>query len=290
MIKDGHMDVDTWTRLFFVTGGVNDLVFNVHYGCLQHFHSMAPIQRREAKSSAGTRKVFTNTQVRDFIIGQMKYWWKAAVRTKSNRKYYSWYLGHILHTLQDSYPRGHVVRDSTSSSCGKVVLFQGYDAQHGNGAHKKGDYTPSSGSRESDGSLSKRYSCAVDYSARVLTNFIACRSSGNCDFDTYVKPWLLSDVYDFTPGSADRIAGGSAEAFAKSGIASSGFAAEANVPIGDGQTITLYNPTSTNRWNGSPAICAGKGAIQSKDPTSTLGIKHYREKPFNGFVNFPASA
>jgi len=287
MIRDGHMDIDTWTRIFFVTGGIDDLVFNVHYGCLQHVHSMAPIQRREAKASAGSRIVFTNAQVRDFITGQMKYWWDAAVRNKANKQYYSWYLGHILHALQDSYPRGHVVRDSTSSSCGRVVLFQGYDAQHGNDAHKKGDFTPSSGSKESDSSLTKRYACAIDYSTRVLQNFIACRSSGSCNFDSVVKTWLLTDVYAFAAGAESRTAGGSAADFAKSGIASSGFRAETGVTVWGGASTTLYNPTSTKRWAGSNTrLCAGNGEIVSKAPTTTLGIKHYNEKPFRGYVNY----
>jgi len=294
MIRDGHMDVDTWTRLFFTTGGINDLFFNVHYGCMQHFHSMAPIQRRQAKANAGSRIVFSNADVRTFIIGQLKLWWDEAKLQPANKKRASWYLGHILHALQDSYPRGHVVRDSTTTTCGNVILFQGYDAQHGNGAHKKADYTPSNSGKESDPTLAKRYACAVQYSTKMLENFAACAAAGGagvlCNFDATVKPWLLSDVYNMDATAKLRTAGGSHSEFAKSDIAAagSGFAAETGVSLGGGRTITLYNPTSTLKWKQQSGVrlCDGTGAIQSKAPTTTLGIKSYKEKDFKQFVNF----
>jgi hypothetical protein len=293
MIKDGHMDVDTWSRLFFVTGGVDDLVFNVHYGCLQHMHSMAPIQRRQAKANAGSRIVFTNEDVRGFIIGQLKMWWNAAKQTPADKKRYSWYLGHILHAVQDSYPRGHVVRDTTDSSCGNVVLFQGYDAQHGNGAHKKGDYTPSNKNKETDPTLTKRYQCAVDFSTRILNCFKACLASPSaCDFDRSVGSWLKTDVYNFATRASTRLAGGSHADFAKSDIAAanSGFRLEAGVSIGGTRTVNLYNPTSTALWSRQQSVrlCDGNGPVLSKAPTTTLGIKHYNEKAFNQYVNYAA--
>jgi len=295
MVTDGYLDIVPWSELFFVSGGLNDLVFNVHYGCLQHVHSMAPIQRRQSKSAAGSRIVFTNGDVRDFIVSQLKYWWDQAKRTPTNPTRYSWYLGHMLHTIQDSYPRGHTVRDSTASTCGNIVLFQGYDAQHGNDAHKAGDFTPYKSKHESDPSLSKRYSCAVDYSRRVLDNFATCATAHGtgptCDFDSVVKPWLLAEVYPFATGAQARVAGGAALEFGKPKIAAdtANFRSE-TVTLGPGRTVQLFNPTSTQRWSGQHgvALCDGSGPLQSQAPEHTLGVKHYVNKPFDGFVNFAA--
>jgi hypothetical protein len=257
---------------------------------------MAPIQRRQAKGSPGGRIVFTNEDVRGFILGQMKLWWDSAKQRVSDKKRYSWYLGHILHTLQDSYPRGHVVRDSTTTTCGKVVLFQGSDAQRGNGAHKTADFTPSSASKESDASLNKRFNCALDFSTKMLSVFAACvRANGageTCDFDKTAKTWLLAEVYPFMDDqSRTRVAGGSRSDFAKADIAEtgSGFRAE-SLTIGGGRSVTLYNPTSTQLWSRQVGLklCDGTGSVLSKAPTSTLGIKYYKEKSFNQYVNYNA--
>jgi len=288
------MDIDTWTRLFFATAGVDDLVWNVHYGCLQHVHSMAPIQRAQGKDSPGTRIVFTNSDVQGFIVAQLEYWWNAAVRWKANKRNYSWYLGHILHAVQDSYPRGHTVRSSTPTSCGKIVLFQGYDAQHGNDAHKSGDFTPSSSKKESDPTLAKRYQCAIDTSTHVLQTFAAClRDVSKCGFAP-VKAWLLTDIYALEAGAATRTAGGSRADFAKSGISApnSGFVAEPNVSIGGTAHVTLYNPKSTQKWSTKTGVklCQASREIVSKAPTHTLGVKHYVEKPFTSYVNPSAPA
>lgn len=278
MIKDGHMDIDTWTRLFMATGGVDDLVFNVHYGCLQHWHSMAPIQRLEAKNAAATRLVFTNAQVADFTKQQIYAWWNRAVQLKANKAHASWYLGHILHALQDSYPRGHVVRDSTATTCGNVVLFQGYDAQHGNAAHKGGDYTPSHKNKEADPSFAKRYACAKDASAAILAAFARCNGGGGV-CTTAAISGTVDGVYTFAAGAASRIAGGSEATFAKAGIAT-----DANYVKEVVAGKTLYNPKSTRRWGaGRTLLCGGSRAIQSKVPS---GLGFYREADFNGYVSF----
>jgi len=282
MIADGHMDIDTWSRIFFITGGIDDHIFNVHYGCLQHFHSMAPIQRLEAKSSAATRVVFTNTDVLGFTLGQIKMWWNLAVSHKTDKSAYSWYLGHILHTVQDSYPRGHVVRASTTTDCGPVVTFQGYDAQHGNDGHKGGDFTPASSKHESDPTLSKRYQCAIDASTHILQAFVACKNGGACTFDA-LSAWLKSSIYNLAAGAATRTAGGTRAEFAKKGI-------EADFVKEVANGVTLWNPKSTKKWSSvsGTRLCQGSKAIIGKAPEKTLGIKHYVEKPFGQYVNYAA--
>jgi len=290
MIKDGHMDVDTWTRLFMVTGAQNDLVWNVHYGCLQHFHSMAPLQRAQGKDSPATRIVFSNNDVKGFIIGQFKQWWNLAVARKADKRAYSWYLGHILHALQDSYPRGHVVRASTTTDCGGILLFQGYDAQHGNGAHKSADFTPSNAKKEADPSLAKRYQCAIDYSTRVLRAFVAYKSDPTkCNFDTQVAPMLRDEVYKFHATSGTRTAGGSRADFAKSDIATTNAFVREEVTLPAGKVV-LWNPKSTNVWARKSGVhlCDATGPILSKSPTTTLGIKRYEELPFGQYVNYLA--
>jgi len=289
MLKDGHMDIDTWTRDFF-NGKPNELVFNVHYGCLQHFHSMAPIPRAEAKAKASTRTVFTNKDVKGFILGQVRQWWDLAVAAvksgKPNAKqWYSFYMGHIMHLVQDSYPRGHAVRAATASSCGAIVLFQGYDAQHGNGAHKAGDFTPPK-RKETDPSLPKRYECAKQFSAQVLKVFANCvRARGNGASCTYapIRKLLHSNVYNFAPGAEARKAGGSRKDFAKTDIAAD-FAEEPNVDIGTGK-VSLFNPKSTKLWKNLRGTKLCDAPVVSK---VKLGAFFYTEKPFRQFIDYVA--
>ncbi len=268
------MDVDTWTRLFFTTGGINDLVFNVHYGCLQHWHSMAPIQRAEAKNPAATRIVFTNDQVRAYTIAQIKRWWNTAVNNRGDQALSSWYIGHILHTVQDSYPRGHTVR--LPVGCGDIVSFQGYDAQHGNSKHKTGDYSPSNKAKEGDATLQSRYNCAVVASAAVLKLFATCVGGRGCEDS--VLDSTLDGVYRLAPGAGGKLAGGSAEEFAKTGIAT-----DANYVKETVNGIVLYNPKSNKiAGNNNIGLCDGAGAIQSKTPS---GLGYYNSGPFTNFYN-----
>lgn len=231
--------------------------------------------------------MFTNTQVRQFTIDQIKYWWDKAVGHKANPVNAAWYLGHILHAVQDSYPRGHTVRDASDSDCGAIISFQGYDAQHGNGAHKTGDYTPTASKREATGSLSKRYQCAVDASAAILRAFAACAAGrGGCASAT-INP-TLDNVYTLFPGAGPQLAGGSALEFAKTGIATDPNYQKLEITGRNIAKHVLYNPKSTKVWGGSgtagTVLCGGAGgkAILSKAPT---GFGVYREKDFTDYVN-----
>jgi len=278
-VEDGHMDIDTWTRVFKFTHVPTDLIFSVHYGCLQHFHSMAPIQQAQTAQSPGSRIVFTNADVLEFILGQLEYWWNLAKEKKTDKVYVSWNVGKMCHTIQDSYARGHAVRDSTSSSCGNIITFQGYDAQQGNEAHFNGDYTPASRKKEADGTLAKRYKCAVDYSAYVIKQMAACIKGGDCNFQSAVAPKLRAEVYNMDAKAKARTAGGTRVDFGKPTIATdSAFAKEV---VG---SVTLYNPKSTKFWKQQTGVklCGPKDTIISKQKTM---IGTYRENPFNRFVN-----
>ena len=64
-----------------------------HYGDLQYWHSMAPTGN------------WTNQEVLEKIIAQAKEWYEAALQQNQ-----IFHIGKILHTVQDSYSRSHVVR------------------------------------------------------------------------------------------------------------------------------------------------------------------------------------
>ncbi len=131
MIKEGSMDASTFARLS-LTGNENDLVYNVHHGCLQYWRARPPLQRTQSKISAPSKRfLFTNQQVSDMIREQLKLWWQAAVHhvrstttTTATRDPAAgaWYVGHIVHTLQSLYLPSHVVR---KGPCGKIIAYQG---------------------------------------------------------------------------------------------------------------------------------------------------------------------
>jgi len=290
MIRDGHLDVDTFLRLFALTGTENDLVEMSHYGCLQGWHSMAPIVRTQLKLHAddANRIVFTNQDVKDFIIGQGRIWWDHAVRNLANKDHYSWYLGHLMHMLEDSYPKGHTVRDSSATACGNVVMFQGYDAQHGNEAHKAADFTPASPKHvATDVSLAKRVECAQNAAKTVFELFSACvtaNSAAHASCQHTVLDPLFASVYTFhtvqgySAGSSK--AGGSDPNFIKTTHTDFD---TIRVPLsGSGLTVVtdMFVPKSNKMWSSvasGTTICSGKKAIQSK---CASGVGVYIEHDF----------
>lgn len=69
------------------------LAYRSHYGDLQYWHSMAPIG------------VHTNQRILDKIIHQARLWYEMALAENE-----IFHVGKILHMIQDSYSRSHVVR------------------------------------------------------------------------------------------------------------------------------------------------------------------------------------
>jgi hypothetical protein len=94
------------------------ITYESHNGAKQFWHSMAPSDAQ-----------YTNGQVLDKIIGQAVAWY--GVGKSENNEFY---LGHILHMVQDSYSPAHVVRDENEA----VVSFQAYDKQD-HSKHKHGE-------------------------------------------------------------------------------------------------------------------------------------------------------
>jgi len=272
MINDGHMDGDTFLRMFQFHQE-DELVHASHYGCLQYWHSMAPLQRLQSALPANdaNRWIFTNAEVKEFILQQAEDWWNLAKGHLAAKVKYSWYLGHILHMIQDSFPKGHVVRDATAAVCGDILLFQGYDAQHGNEAHKLADFIPpSKGIDATDVSLSKRVGCATDASKFVLDAFAACATAGSaahasCGFAT-VRAHLDTVVYKLAATAGARKAGGASEPYI-SPTAKANFDVE--VVATAAGNLNLYNPKSGRMWSTSHGVhlCAGTKEIQSKCAT-----------------------
>lgn len=92
-----------------------------HHGKYQIWHSMAP--------DDGTGRVYSNGEVKDLIINQAVEWYEQAQSSGNN-----FHLGKVLHMVQDSYSRSHVVRDEN----GKIKNFQSYNEQDGH-AHSLED-------------------------------------------------------------------------------------------------------------------------------------------------------
>ena len=110
------------------------LVYRSHNGDLSYWHSMAP---------PGD---YTNAQVVDKIVEQARTWYKKALVVKEwarrrdegqnprfiKENYYGlFHMGKILHMVQDSYSRAHVVRNSKS----EIIQIQSYTEQD---SHKHG--------------------------------------------------------------------------------------------------------------------------------------------------------
>lgn len=90
------------------------IIYDSHHGKYQIWHSMAP--------DDGTGKVYTNGEVKDLIINQAVAWYEQAQSSGD-----TFHLGKVLHMVQDSYSRSHVVRDEH----GNIKNFQSYNEQDG---------------------------------------------------------------------------------------------------------------------------------------------------------------
>jgi hypothetical protein len=203
------------------TANHNDAVFNTHFGCLQHWHSMAPSVEPESKGKKPRDQiVFSNAEVKYLIIRQAQDWWRQAVAAKNNKKMASKNIGRLLHMMMDSWPQGHVLRGTESikptlpsditagapiipNTCGKVYYFQGYPAQAGCAKHGDVDHEPKSGGRNKD-----LWDCAKYYSFVIARSFHLC-ATGNkyCAFPTAI----FDAIYNL--GYPAVLAGGATDTF-----------------------------------------------------------------------------
>lgn len=114
-------NLSSYAKLFPVVGTIDtpgSITNKSHHGKFQIWHSMAP--------DDGTGRVYSNGEVKDLIIDQAVKWYEKAQETGDNL-----HIGKVLHMVQDSYSRSHVVRDEI----GKIKNFQSYNEQD---AHEHG--------------------------------------------------------------------------------------------------------------------------------------------------------
>jgi len=204
------------------------VVFNSHYGCLQHIHAMAPVLN--SRNGLTENVHFTNAEVLLLIEKQMEFWWdkavEAAYAATPDPSTYSHYIGHILHTFGDSYAPGHTVRgylrswggqmknsdviparfpgtfegaDLTvmSEHCGYIITFQGYGPQHDNEEHSETDHMTDDRANKVKNRPDKavRYrlvQCSIAANYHVLARFNRCINGqvqkSGCTYTALLKP------------------------------------------------------------------------------------------------------
>jgi hypothetical protein len=157
-------------------GGIdeNSLPYRSHFGDLQIWHSMSPSSD------------LTNSDVREKIVGQMLDWYQQA-QGETDRAVQLFYMGKMLHTVQDSYSESHVVREN-----GEIVQFQNYADQDG-GQHGQADKISSEASLKA--------------SAAVLQLFKSGASANE------VERYLRNEVFRIQADRADLPSGGTAPRF-----------------------------------------------------------------------------
>lgn len=106
------------------------LAYRSHYGDLQYWHSMSPSSD------------MTNQDVKEAILRQAEKWYNKGLENKDvvvKRTIYSdipdkglFYVGKLLHMLQDSYTHSHTIRDGKAIHKGvgkQITSFQSYSKQ-----------------------------------------------------------------------------------------------------------------------------------------------------------------
>jgi hypothetical protein len=225
LTKPDHVTVGTFGSFFKAgsLGARNTFVSQTHYGCLQFWHAMAP-----EPYVGGQYKVWTNAVLSQLIKNGARRIWNVAVgHLKNNNKQMAeFHLGRILHTIGDSYAKGHTTRGP--SSCGKIFIFQEYNAQKGNEAHGSGDKPATN---------ADTFSCTVQRIKEVLGHWAGCvRTPATCTY-----PTIIDSTFDVDPSVAGNDAGGSLEFYAGPEAKSKG--TKTTVTIA-GQAKTVYFPAT----------------------------------------------
>jgi hypothetical protein len=260
---NNYLDGAAFAADFKLPSHRRQLVYNSHYGCLQHWHAQGSVMvgpTLELPNGAG-RYVFTNTELKGFMMSQAALWWtKACTSSKATRTFN---LGRLLHIVHDSFPRGHTLRDETNSypynnggdpfdpegkgktmatGCGKIWYFQGYDAQDGNHQHAAADKMPTTAHTDY-----KRLQCAKYYSWKLMSLLAKCGNSGTgsaCAWSQAAR--ILDEVWQLASWAAGRKTAGAVAAFAASGLGSKGFQlVNYPAPVSTG----VWEPTSAKLWS-----------------------------------------
>jgi hypothetical protein len=219
-----HVTAGTFGTFFKAgsLGARNTFVSQTHYGCLQFWHAMAP-----EPFVGGKYKVWTNAALSELIKNGAKRIWAVAVDhlKRGNKNMAEFHLGRILHTIGDSYAKGHTTRGP--SSCGKIFIFQEYNAQKGNEAHGSGDKPATN---------QDTFACAVQRIREVLSAWAGCvrNPTSGCGY-----PAIISSTFDVDPSIANNDAGGSLEQYAGPTAKSTGSKKQVTIA---GKTLNIYFP------------------------------------------------
>lgn len=185
------------------------LAYESHNGSLQYWHYMAPI---------GT---YTNQQVKNLILNKAEEWFKEGIDPKNNTKAkmmdrpinnpYSgkkdgndglFYIGKILHMVQDSYSLSHTIGNDKN----EITQFQGYDAQD-----------PDKHAHPDKDSGAPGVKLAENASTKILKYYKEFKDGRITETEVLkkLKNYLNTIVYPIASGKANAKAGGTVEAYKK---------------------------------------------------------------------------
>jgi hypothetical protein len=291
-----YLDSVPFLADFKLPSNRRQLVYNSHYGCLQHWHSQGSVMVPADLSNpdGANRIVFSNTDLKGFMIAQAEQWWNLA-RATSSKDSRTWNLGRLLHIVADSFPRGHTLRDNTNTypygtstdpydpagkgktmatACGKIWYFQGYDAQKGQDAHAAADKQPTPGHQDYN-----RLQCAKYYSWKLMRLMAQCGGTPNGGACAWSNAKIvLDEVWQLASWSAGRKTAGSVAAFAGPGLSGKGYQS-VSYNLGT-TTVNVWEPTSAKLWSSASGYQSLCPPIVGK--ATTLG---YKEDAFTDFNN-----
>lgn len=131
----------------------------------------------------------TNQQVKTRIMG-----WAQLLWTKALERNTDFYVGILLHQIQDSYSRSHVARDKLN----QVLFFQRYASQSSS-KHAEADKGSGRSFEQMPGALD-----AINATAQIMLYF-----KSRTPFYPQVHNYLSNVVYKIVPGEENKTAEGS---------------------------------------------------------------------------------
>jgi len=287
-------------------GILDSIVAQTHFGCLQLWHAMSPINTtpQMLKKDPGLiTLVYTNEDVGKLIVNSMTNMWKKAVERIKEKRYdiSDWLIGRISHTIGDSYAQGHTYRGKiiyedkelkkpTSVDkflkltpantpfenffCGSIKVYQDYGGQKGNSKHGDMDH----GWKTMDSTapnfkeIYPMYTCAKDKTIKLFRAYRDCKNSNKCDIPTA----LFQEIFYPDPKFKNALAGGALDGF-------QGPTATACETRGSGDDVhkVCFEPFSgvqnnVRRGDASKSSCDPKAYLQTGDLTFA---KTYLSKP-----------
>ena len=164
----------------------NSIAYESHYGSKQYWHSMSPSNN------------LTNQEVLDLIIKQARDWFSKGLTEKEGNGLF--HVGKLLHTIQDSYSKSHVIRDESTN---EVIGFQNYSEQDEK-KHSEVDKDPNN----------KGVRDAQKASEWILQLYQGCGKDTPECIENLIR-YLTNEVYLFKESSGNAKSGGTHEDYKK---------------------------------------------------------------------------